>query len=409
MKVQAIKDDSRTGHAVILALCISGALIEGYDLQAASVTAPLFAHDLGMGTELRGAAFTLNTFGLFLGALLGGWLADRYSRKWTLVGSIAMFGIFCVLNAYSGTISHFLTMRFLVGLGLGGALPNLIALAAQCGPDKTRVHRVTIMTAGMPLGGAIISGLVSFGAIDDWRQAFLLGGIVPIVIALAMGVVLPSKATVIQMQSNAPDRAHKDPSPILPPSFTDLFVPVNRRSTMMLWISFFLTLSMLYLILNWLPSLLIARGVGEALAVRVSLGFNIGGAVGAVFLASILTRFGPRRIFLVTYIGLVIASGAMAFLGNDFVPILIAGTMVGCFVLGAQFLLYGLAADVYEQNIRGIGVGSAVSVGRLGAVAGPAVATLLLSIGVSPNIVIVLIAPVALAALVAVLTLLNRN
>lgn len=384
----------QSGRRLAFALCVAGAVIEGFDLQAASVTAASFAAELGMGVKEKGYAFTLNTLGLLVGAFFGGWLADLWSRKWVLAIAVATFGAFSLLNSIADDVGQFLLLRFLVGVGLGGALPNLIAMAAESGADETRARRVTVMTAGMPVGGAVVSAMVAFEFFPGWRPAFAFGGAMPILVAAAIALFVPD----IRPEPKSVDAVEKV-------RIGALFDAGQRLRTLALWSAFFLTLAILYLVFNWLPSLLIDRGMDGQRAVIVSLFFNIFGASGSVALAYLGARIGVRPVFAIAYVGLMLSAGAMALLGNDPLPIYLAGGFIGVFLLGAQLMLYGLSADVYPAHIRGLGVGSAVSVGRLGAVAGPAVATLMLTTGLGPDAVLFSIVPTSLLALLAVMLL----
>ncbi|MEQ5789287.1 MFS transporter [Erythrobacter sp. NFXS35] len=399
MGIAAKIEDSAAAPKLPLLLCAVGAVIEGFDLQAASVTAPFFSKELDMSIAQTGYAFTLNTLGLFIGAMLGGWAADRWGRKPVLVLSVASFGLFCLCNAMANSIETFLGWRFLVGLGLGGALPNLIALAAESGPARTRSRRVIIMSAGMPMGGALISALIASGALHGWREVFIVGGIMPLAVALLMQVFLRGDSPVVADSQTA----------LTNPGFASLFQEDYRTKTILLWLGFCLTLGIIYLVLNWLPTLLIERGFDKKQAIIVALCFNFFGALGAALLAFVLHRLGAFRTYLFTYIGLIVSTGGLALIGNAPLPVFIAGGLIGVFVLGAQFLLYGLAADIYEVRIRGLGVGSAVSIGRMGSVAGPAAATAILAAGYGPNAVLLGIIPTAILALVCALFLLKQH
>lgn len=397
--MKAAQEERLAASRLPLMLCAAGAVIEGFDLQSASVTAPFFSKELGMSIAQTGYAFTLNTLGLFIGAIFGGWAADRWGRKPVLVLSVASFGLFCLFNAMAASIETFLGWRFLVGLGLGGALPNLIALAAESGPAETRARRVTIMSAGMPIGGALVSALIASGMLPGWREAFIAGGVMPLVVALLMQLLLP-----------APMPLTKDPgTEVSSPAFVSLFQGDYRAKTLLLWLGFFLTLGILYLVLNWLPTLLIERGFDKQQAIIVSLCFNFFGAIGAVVLAFVLRHLGAFRTYVLTYVGLIASTGGLALIGNAPLPVFVAGGLIGIFVLGAQFLLYGLATEIYEVRIRGLGVGSAVSIGRMGSVAGPAVATAILAAGYGPNAVLVGIIPAAILALLCAAFLLKEH
>lgn len=174
-----------------LGLCFLAALAEGFDIQSMGVAAPRMAPALALSRDQLGPVFSASTLGLLMGAVAFGRLADRVGRKFTLVLSLAIFGVFSAATAGAWSFASLLTIRLLAGLGLGGALPNLIALSAEAVEEDNQARLVTLVTSGFPFGAALASGVAAFAG---WRTIFWVGGATPLVLAPLMAAALPKSA-----------------------------------------------------------------------------------------------------------------------------------------------------------------------------------------------------------------------
>ena len=251
------------------------------------VVAPRVSAEFGLSAGYSGFIFSAATFGLFLGAATGGRLADYFGRKRALIASLSVFGIFSILTALTGSAESLLIARLLTGPGLGGAMPNFIALASESTRADRRVSAVTLVMAGMPLGGAI-AGLLALGAQLGWgwRSIFVVAGAAPLGLALAMAKLLPK---VPQPQKDA-----RQPGSPRVATITAVLLASGRAATTgLLWISFFFTQLVLRLMLNRLPSLIVGLGFSRSDASWASVCFNVSGAVGAAVLGRL--HAGERR------------------------------------------------------------------------------------------------------------------
>ena len=190
-------NDHRHGGGRALTLAFLAAVIEGFDLQAAGVAVPKLAPAFGLTPQQIGLFFSAATFGLIFGALAGGRIADAWGRRTGLVIALVAFGVFSIATAYTATFEQLVVMRFLTGVGLGGALPNLVNIAAESTDPANRGKAVSIMYAGIPLGGAIASGVSMLGLHGgDWHSIFLIGGILPLILVPFVHFLLPPLAVV---------------------------------------------------------------------------------------------------------------------------------------------------------------------------------------------------------------------
>ncbi|PLC42492.1 3-(3-hydroxy-phenyl)propionate transporter MhpT [Ralstonia pickettii] len=386
------------GVAMTLGLCFIVALLEGLDLQSIGVAAPRMAREFGLSVGQMGLAFSAGTFGLLPGAMLGGRLADRIGRKRVLILATALFGIFSIATAHVWDFNSLLAIRVATGIGLGAAMPNLIALCAEAVPTRLRNTAVSVMYCGIPFGGAIaaVVGMLSAGD-SGWRHIFYVGGFGPL-------VVVPLLLTL--QESRRFDSAQR--GAIQPPPVSwALFGERRMAATLFLWVSYFFTLIVLYFLLNWLPSLMAAQGLSRPQVGMVQILFNIGGGAGALGIGMLMDAARPRWVVSGMYVGIIAALSLLAAAGG--MASMSAGAfMAGLFVIGAQSVLYALAAAYYPIVVRGTGVGAAVAVGRLGSIAGPLLAGQLLAMGQHATTIIGASIPVTIIAALAALLLLKR-
>jgi AAHS family 3-hydroxyphenylpropionic acid transporter len=370
-----------------LALCAAAALLEGFDNQSMGVAAPRVIAEFGLSTAQAAVIFSSATFGLFLGAAIGGRIADTLGRKRALIVSLLLFGCCSLFTAMASGAQSLIAARLLTGLGLGGAMPNFISLASESTQAHQRISVVTLIMAAMPFGGAL-AGLVSVGAQLglSWRWIFALGGVAPIIIGILMRYLLPESR-----QMGGTEQAGG--APRIESVAASLFGSDRASTTLLLWGAFFFTQLVLLLMLNWLPSLIGGLGFTRTQASWTSVCFNLGGSMGAGFLGKLHAGEHRRPWVLVTYLGMAVALTAVASVGRIYILAALACAFAGVFIVGAQLILFALAPLYYRTAIRGTGVGAAVAVGRLGSVVGPLFAGGLLAGGSGSAAVLLAIVP----------------
>ncbi|MBO9543844.1 MFS transporter [Caulobacter sp.] len=368
---------------LILAVCLLAAMLEGFDIQSMGVAAPRMVPALGLTPGQAGWAFSASLIGLMLGASAGGAVADRIGRRPVLVFSAAAFGLFSLATPLARDFEALLVVRILTGVGLGGAMPMLIALASeQAGPARKTVT-VGLVTAGLPLGGAVAGLLARSPLAEDWRMIFVVGGVAPLLAAPLLHLVLPlGRPQAIERQGRA--------------ALSALFSPRRLPITVSLWLGVALTALILHLLLNWLPTLLVARGLPKSAASGAAALFNLGGAAGGVLLGLLVDRIGPRWPLVGTFAGLALALLGLAAAG-DGGEIALLAFVAGFLLMGGQFTLYSLAPQLYAEAVRGSGIGAAIAASRLGSIFGPLAAAQLIGAGAAGGAVVGALVPVALA------------
>jgi MFS transporter, AAHS family, 3-hydroxyphenylpropionic acid transporter len=378
---------------ITVALCYLIAVFEGFDLQAAGVAAPKLGPAFHMKSGQLGWFFSASTFGLMLGAALGGRLSDRYGRKAVLISSVGLFGCMSVLTGLAGSVDALLIARFLTGLGIGGALPNLVALVSENTPSTRKNTSVGLLYAGLPSGGALASLVAAVAKAENWSVVFLVGGLAPLVAIPLLMFLLPES-----QQLQVSKQVHASDQPARRGFVFALFGGGRAVCTMPLWLSFFLALLTMYLLLNWLPTLLVSRGMSRADASLVQVSFNVLGALGSVATGLLMDRLAIWTVVSASFVSAAISLLLLASVTPELATALAVGGLVGATMSATQALLYALAPSIYPTAVRGTGVGSAVAIGRIGSAVGPILAGTLLASGRMPQQVLQMLAPVMLIA-----------
>ena len=376
--------------AITIALCFLVAVVEGFDIQAIGVAAPRLAPQFGLSPGQMGWIFAISNIGLVIGASVGGWLADRVGRRPVFVGSVLIFGTFTLLTTLTSTFAPLFAVRFCAGLGFGAALPNMMAVATEISVPERRATTAAAMFCGMPLGGGSSALLTQLLPPDfDWRVLFIVGGIFPLLLAPALHFLM---AETLERGTATTSRTSV---------WHALFGEGRAPATLLLWLAFLPTLLILYLILNWLPTLVVAKGMARAVAPQASMLFNFGSVAGALLCGWLVDRLDARWPLTIAYLGLIIALFALS-QSNSMGAIIVLSGAAGFFLLGANYALYGVAPAYYPAAIRGTGSGASVAMGRVGSIIGPLLAGALLGSGTSASGVVAYLIPVAAVAGIAV-------
>jgi AAHS family 4-hydroxybenzoate transporter-like MFS transporter len=328
--------------------------------------------------------------GMMAGGAAAGVVGDRFGRRVALVGSLLIFGAMTIGIAFVHSVAGLGVLRFLTGIGLGGAIPNAAALVAEYVPMRVRPLAVTVTIVCIPLGGTV-AGLIAIPALPalGWRTLFLICGVMPVVAGAALRWLLPESPRYLARHPHrrrelveslrrmghhvAPDAVFEDrvEGAARRASIGALFRPEFRRDTVALWAAFFSCLLAVYLCFSWIPSMLTGAGFSSSVASSGITMFNLGGVVGALAGGVCIGSWGSRRAMLVMGAIAVVGAGVMAetTLSPDaVVPLIVLLTITGAAINGVQTTMWALAAHIYPAAIRATGVGSAASFGRSGAV-----------------------------------------
>jgi AAHS family 4-hydroxybenzoate transporter-like MFS transporter len=408
----------------LLLTCAAVLFLDGFDTQAIGYVAPSLAKDWGLTKAALGPVFSAGLFGLMIGALLFGPLADRIGRKKIIIFSTLAFGIGTFATAFVQDVNTLLAIRFLTGLGLGGAMPNAVAMTSEFNPHRRRATMVMIMFCGFSVGAAL-GGFLAAGLIPQfgWRSVFVVGGVVPLLLVPVLALRLPESVRFLVLTGRAHQRVAEllrfiNPKAAFAPTtqfvvhepelvgipVLHLFKGGRTLVTLLLWVVFFMSLLDLYFLSNWLPTVLNDLGASVSEAASIGSMLQVGGVVGTFALGSIIDRFSFRALALVYFIA-VFAVGAIGQLGHSAVLVAAAIFVAGFCIVGGQIAANALAAAFYPTAVRATGVGWALGIGRAGSIVGPLVGGVLLTMKWSTGSVFMAAAAAALCAAVAAFSL----
>jgi MFS transporter, AAHS family, 3-hydroxyphenylpropionic acid transporter len=364
---------ARWGTTTTIVGCIGVAFCEGFDLQSAGVAAGGIVSEFQPTSAQLGTFFSASTLGLFAGALLGGRLSDSFGRKRILIGSIVLFGLFSVVTAAAHDVQALSWARLVTGGGLGGVFPTLLALVSESSSTRRRNVNVALVYSGMPFGGAIASLVSMLTAPEHWRLIFIAGGVTPLVLAPLMHRMLRESSEFERSSAGAVATAGTLGFETLPKTGNFLAILADGRAaaTLLLWISSFLELLALYLILSWLPLLLVGSGFTKSEAAGVQVAFNVGGGLAALGIGPLLESRVRNPSIVAAFVSVPLFILLLSRSPSQLMLVTLIVFGMGGSVLAAQSFLYAAAPRCYPTLIRGVALGAAVAVGRVGSIVGP--------------------------------------
>jgi AAHS family 4-hydroxybenzoate transporter-like MFS transporter len=413
-----------------IAICFVVVLLEGYDVSVLPFALPSLSKAWNISDAAAlGPILSASIIGMMIGSAFFGHLGDRFGRRRLIIGASGMFALFTGLILFATNLDQLFVFRLLAGIGLGGAAPNAIALTSEFAPARQRAMLVTIMYSGIGLGGALPGVVASlFMATYGWHSLFWIGGILPLVVAVACSMWLPESpaylvarsrnnealqtlrmlardslrsvsAAELIVQKRAPARG----------GLGQLFREGLAPSTLLLWIAITGNLMTYFFLLNWSPVLLSTTRLPPVAASLGQTVFQIGGVVGGIVLGRSLDTRGlaVMAFFMLLSIPPTVAIG---FAGGVNTAVLFAAEFVAGFcILGTAYGFAAIAAIIYPTLIRSSGTGWALGVGRLGAIASTVAAGELAAYGVRLSDLFVLAAAPLLVSAIACFALARRH
>ena len=386
-------------QSILILLCFLVVAIDGFDTAAVGFIAPALRGEWKLAPAQLAPLFGAGLFGLMVGAFIFGPLADKVGRRPVVIGTTIFFGLATVASAYAPSIEILTALRFVTGLGLGGAMPAAITLTSEFAPERRRATLVTVMFCGFTVGSAA-AGLAASNVVAayGWQGLLLLGGAMPLVLAVALWVWMPESVRFLTLKGVHADQIAAALKRIAPEAdisgavFTgvrrlpgspvaQLFTNGLGLGTLLIWVTFFMSLLVFYLLSSWLPTLITTAGFSLSRASLMAATLATGGTVGAIIIGRLMDRFNPHWVLAGFY---ALAGAFVVLLGSaTTAPALLVFAIFGAGfgVAGAQVGLNALAAGHYHTASRATGVSWANGVGRSGSVVGSMVGGVLLSLG----------------------------
>jgi MFS transporter, AAHS family, 4-hydroxybenzoate transporter len=364
----------------IIVLCAIVVVLDGFDTQCMGFLVPVIAETLFIPLPQFGPVLSAALVGLMIAAMASGPIADRWGRRWVVIVSVFVFAIFALLTARASSLPELVLLRFLTGLGLGGAMPNAVALTAEYTPKHLQAIVIGAIFTGMPAGAVVASQAAAFMIPRwGWRSIFVLGGALPLALAVVLVALLPESVEWMESRSRGPGIT-REGVPV-----KHLFTEGRALGTILLWIPFFMNLLILYFVLSWLPSLLRQSGLAVSAGVQAVAAFSLGGMIGTLTQGHLMKATGTRSALIVEFAVCIVLIPSLAFTASSLGVMLAIIFALGIAVQGAQAGLNALAAMFYPTAVRATGIGWALGVGRVGSIVGPSVGGLLLSLRWTPD------------------------
>ncbi|MDQ4489026.1 MFS transporter [Sinomonas sp. ASV486] len=407
LSVQDAMDHSRMGpwRWAAVALCFVVALLDGFDTQSIAFIGTAIAGEFKLSATDMTWVITASTVGMAVGAMTLGTFGDRIGRKRTILVALALFGAFSLAGAFASSAWQVVALRFLIGLGMGGATPALLALTAEFSPRRRRGFLMTLVLLGLP-GGAMIGGLVAAAWLPSvgWRGIFLIGGALPVVLLAAAVALLPeSPAFLVARGTPEADRRARtlitratgqtiadgtvltvEDSGERRGSVAALLSPVYRTVTVAVWATYLFNWIAWFLLLLWMPTALKTLGLDAGTAALGTVTVNAAFIVFAIPLSAVLPRVNPRTLLLGMFAAGVLTALGLAAAGTSWGLVFTLIGLAGFGIGGQQLALNYLIANAYPTQLRATATGWGIGVGRLGSIVGSALGGVLLT-GLGPS------------------------
>ncbi len=402
VNVQELIDSRKLSgfQVMVVSLCALIVLIDGFDTQAIGYVAPAIVRSWHVDRASLTPVFSAGLFGLMLGALAFGPIADRFGRKPVLLFCTLFFGVMSLLTLTADSVESLMVLRFITGLGLGGAMPNAIALTTEYAPRRIRATTVMIMFCGFSLGAAL-GGVAAASLITHfgWKAVFLLGGVVPCLAFGFVAALLPESIRYLVVQGGRGEKvaailSRIDPAAAVPANATftveehkakgfvvrQLFANGRGPFTVLIWVVFFMSLLDLYFLTTWLPTIIHDSGIPVSRAALITAMYQVGGTLGTLLLGRLFDRFSPFVMLALTYLTASAFVLLIGTTGTSIAALVLTVFGAGFCVVGGQIGANALTANSYPTPIRSTGVGWALGIGRIGSIIGHMIGGLLLSL-----------------------------
>ncbi|WP_250511190.1 aromatic acid/H+ symport family MFS transporter [Caballeronia sp. GACF4] len=386
-------------HWKILLLGLVVLILDGFDVVAMGFIAPALIADWKISRAALGPVLSMGLFGLAIGALTGGPLADRFGRRKVIIAAVVFFGVMSLASAWSPNIEVLSVMRFLTGLGLGASQPNAATLASEYAPEKHRSVMVTVIYCGFTLGAAGGGFLSSYLVpTHGWHSILVVGGIVPLLFAVLLFFVLPESAKFLALKHEGRPALAKIINEIQPGTVngsTGFVTPEREHAgkgvirlivskphttvTLALWVGLFMNLMTVYFLNSWLPIIVKDNNFSLADAALVGAMMQVGGTLGNIVIGWEMDRFDSRKVMIATLFGALVFTVAVSQMNVGLAGLITLVFLLGYCTNSTNTGWTAMAASYYPTEIRATGTSWMTGIGRFGAISGASVGAVLLS------------------------------
>ena len=369
---------------------------DGFDMNVISFAAPYVAPEFHLDKVMMGKLFSIGLAGTMVGGFLFGYLGDRIGRRPSIIAATVAFSVLTMAIAFSKSYEQLLALRFLDGIAIGGMLPLSWALNIEYAPKRFRSTIVTVVMVGYSLGTALGGPVTVWLAPKyGWGSVFLVGGSLSLLSAIGLIAMLPESVRYLASQGGKPDTIVRTLRRLAPdlqlpsnPRFVVADEETSRKSfnarlllrviTPLLWIAYIFSSMTAFFLATWTPLVFEALGFSRSTAAFAATVNSAFGALGGLSLMRFTDRFGAIAITVMPLLAIpLLLAAAFADLGSD--GFLVATAFITLFLIGGHFGLHSIAGIFYPSAYRSSGTGWAISVAKIGSIAGPYVAGLILA------------------------------
>lgn len=381
-------------------ICLAINMLDGFDVLAIAFTASEISREWNLAASQLGVLFSAALAGMTLGSIFIAPFADTYGRRPLILICLAVISLGMIASAFAGGVTELALLRALTGLGIGGILASLNTMVSEYSSDKRREFAVTLLQTGYPIG-ATIGGIISAFLITayGWRSVFIFGGVLPLLMLFLVYAKLPESLEFLisKRPKGALDRVNEilakmglKPIGALPEAksgdekkvgLKDIVTGDYKGRTAMIWVSFFLIMFSFYFVMSWTPKVLVGEGLSVEGGISGGVLLNVGGIIGALIMGALSSRIAMRKLVGAYMVLSAVMMALFGITGPEIILLMLVAFVVGFFIFGSIIGLYAVVPDLYPTDIRTAGTGWAIGFGRLGAIAGPYVAGLLIEAG----------------------------
>ncbi|MEG3135112.1 aromatic acid/H+ symport family MFS transporter [Rouxiella sp. T17] len=410
----------------VLVLCLIIIMCDGYDAAVMGFIAPALIEHWGISRSAMGPILGAAMFGVALGALIAGPMSDRYGRKKVILLSVLMFAIFSLACAFAASPMQMAMLRFIAGLGLGAVMPNCVTLLSEYMPERRKGIMITLMFSGFNIGSGL-GGFIAAGLLAhyDWHAALIFGGALPLLLLPFIGWLLPESAlnlivrkapraqiaSILNKMGGNFNAEHafilSSPGVKRNSTIAELFRHGFARGTIILWLTYFMGLFVIYLLNGWLPTIMRSGGISLEQAAIIAGLFQLGGPLGGIIVGAMMDKLRAKWVIGVVYLigcGCLIIQGVFGLSGVALGVIIF---ITGMCINGAQNGLQVYSPAYYPTEIRATGVSWMHGIGRIGAILSSSMGGLLMGAFPGQSAIFFVLALPALFAAVSIVS--HRN
>ncbi|MDC5428581.1 MFS transporter [Acinetobacter baumannii] len=388
---------------LLVGLCILLNIVDGYDVQVMSYTAASVSKEWALSGSVLGILISLGLVGMAFGSLFIAPIADKVGRRTIILSCLLLSGITMLFSSHVMNPYQLGILRFITGIGIGGLLTNGAVMANEFSTTKWKNLSVALLSTGYAIG-AVVGGMIAYRLIGTvgWRSVFMCGGVFTLTVLVLVYFVLPESVEyqLIKRQPNSIERINKTLAKFniqaihsFPAykelthgkvSIKTLFKGNFKARTIFVWIAFFSVMAGQYFILTWTPKLLTMAGMTPEQGVSLGIILNFGGILGAILMAFLTVRYQINLVLSSFFALTAIFITVFVLNSGNYIYSMWIAVLVGIFNNGCVAGMYALANSTYDTEIRATGVGSAITMGRLGGILSPLGAGYLLDAGIKP-------------------------